>query len=413
MKRMLLRPISRRFAGGPDEAPIREAIVAINVQRITWLSVIFIFVHLVHIVIFWPYVPEAVTTSELWQNGVIVVHSAMLVAIGVFLPAVVILSRKKGGASRTLLTLIGAVDLWYLLGGASLAIVDQLVTPSITPLMIAAMGAAMVFALHPAVVAINYAIVLTFFLIGIAWTQANPDLLLTNRVNSISATGLGFGLAVLQWRNQVRTIRQRRRIEEQQQELEAKNLELMLLATRDALTGLSNRAQFMRDANQEVARMRRSGENACLIIFDLDNFKLVNDTYGHPAGDVLLKGVARILTLTLREIDLRSRFGGEEFAVLLLGASLTTGFDVAERLRATIAAETFQFGEQSIRVTASFGVALLSVGGGDPLEECYRAADAALYRAKNDGRNCVRCARAWDEPTTPDREYSGMLPRSR
>ena len=408
MRRNWIRQLIQIAQGEPGDPALREAILTINIQRVRWLSGIFALVHGAHIAIFWPYVPSAVSVEDQWKNGVIVVHATMLAAIGVFLPTLTLLRRRKGGSHLALRVLTGAIALWYLLGGASLAIVDQLVTANITPLLLATIGVAMVFVVPPVVAAVNYLLLLTIFSLGIGWTQTDPDLLLTNRVNSISATGLAFGMAVLQWRNQVRTIRQQRRIEEQQRELEAKNRELTLLATRDVLTGLLNRAQFVHDVNREVARMRRSGGEACLLLLDIDHFKQVNDTYGHPAGDDVLRGVAHILSRTLRVADLRARFGGEEFAVLLVDTSLAKAIDIAERLRAAIAAEQFQVGEDFVRVTASFGVAMLSVGGLDPLEECYRVADAALYQAKQAGRNCVRWA--GEVPSATAQPYVGLPP---
>ena len=129
-----------------------------------------------------------------------------------------------------------------------------------------------------------------------------------------------------------------------------------------------------------------------MIMLDIDHFKQVNDTYGHPTGDSLLVGLATMMARTLRSGDVVARFGGEEFAILLPDTALPEGLNVAERLREAIEQYPFSVGGQPVRVTASLGVAPLLPERNDAFNACYRAADNALYQAKNDGRNCVRFA---------------------
>lgn len=388
----MLKHIAPALAPGPDDEYLRSEIGALNSQRINRLLLIVLLVHLAHVVLFWPYTPGASSKTHLWRNGVIVAHTAMAaVLMVVFFPVKKVMERKKRLSSVHLSVMSGFVSLLYLSLGAALVIIDQLVTATITPLLVASTGVAVTIVVRPVVAAINYALVLAVSFVGVSWTQPSSDLLLTVRVNSITATGLGFGLALLQWRNQTLAIRQQRRIADQQRELEETNRKLTLLATRDALTGLLNRAQFMLDANREVARMRRAGTRGCLVMLDVDYFKQVNDTYGHPTGDSILVQVARVLPRVLRGSDLLARFGGEEFAVLLPDTPLPEGVHVAERLRAAIEAEPFLIGGRSVTLTASFGVAELVADDPDALERCYHAADKALYQAKEDGRNCVRC----------------------
>lgn len=374
----------------PANGRVLEQIGAINRNRITRILLILLPIHLAHVALFWPFVPDATLTPAVWRNGIILVHAAMVVVIIILLSIVLLLQPKSRNAATTFDGLAGVTGLLYLLCGAALAIVDQLVTTSINPLLIAALGVALVIFMRPIVAAGNYLLVLLFFVVGVAWTQPNPDLLLTIRVNSFTALGLGFGLAYLQWRHQVQTVAQGHRIAEQQQELEEKNAALEYLASRDAMTGLLNRARFLSEAEREVASHQRSGAPACLVMLDIDHFKRTNDTYGHPTGDHILVEIALILTRELRNGDLLARFGGEEFAILLPVTSLPEAIRVAEHLRTTIVERPFAFGERSIRVSASFGVAPLDCSG--TIDDCYRTADRALYRAKQDGRNCVRSA---------------------
>lgn len=386
----MLKPTYHLTGQGRVDNEIDSRIGTINRHRLTWVLSIFLIVHLAHVAAFWPFTHIPSTETERWRNEVILVHSALLAFIGVILPGSFLLERHCRKASAILNGIPEIVGLVYLLSGAALAIIDQRVTPSLNPLLAASIGVGVVIVTRPIVALFQYAVTLAAFLIGVAWIQKEPNLLLTIRVNSVTSIGLGLGLTIIQWRNQVRSLVQQRRINEQQRELEEKNRELTILATRDPLTNLLNRAEFSREVNKEIYRMQSLGMKACLIMADIDNFKLINDAHGHPVGDSILVEVAGIMRRMLRSTDIVGRFGGEEFAILLPGRSIEEGVQVAERLRGAINERRFVAGEQSIGVTASFGAAELKTGLSDALLQCYRAADRGLYQAKNDGRNCVR-----------------------
>jgi diguanylate cyclase (GGDEF)-like protein len=127
-----------------------------------------------------------------------------------------------------------------------------------------------------------------------------------------------------------------------------------------------------------------------MLLVDLDHFKLVNDTYGHLAGDDVLLAVATILQRAVRSVDLVARYGGEEFVIVLPETGKQGAIAFAERVRDRLAANSFTIsGRQDIRVTASIGVATYPSPGLDSVEDLFRAADSALYRAKGSGRNLV------------------------
>jgi diguanylate cyclase (GGDEF)-like protein len=151
----------------------------------------------------------------------------------------------------------------------------------------------------------------------------------------------------------------------------------------DHLTGLANRRRFERQLEREVARTERYGRPFCLLLMDIDNFKEVNDTYGHDAGDETLRHVANVIQSGTRGIDTGARIGGDEFAVILPETDLVHGLEVAERLRAAIAA--LDFGPVG-HITASLGVAELPTCA-HTQEELRAASDAALYEAKRGGRD--------------------------
>lgn len=160
------------------------------------------------------------------------------------------------------------------------------------------------------------------------------------------------------------------------------------LAHRDPLTGLANRRAFDEALRREVARARRSGAPLAVVALDVDHFKRVNDAHGHAAGDAVLVAVAARAAAALRAGDLLARVGGEELAALLPGAGLGAATEVAERVRAAIAATPLEGGGRSLRVTASLGCAALEPA--DPDGAALQArADARLYEAKRAGRDRV------------------------
>ena len=165
--------------------------------------------------------------------------------------------------------------------------------------------------------------------------------------------------------------------------------ELQRLATTDTLTGILNRRQFFVLGEQEVERSRRYSRELALLLYDIDHFKQVNDTFGHQAGDIVLQELAKLVHAQLRKNDLEGRVGGEEFAILLPETSISEAVVLAERIREIIESVAINIGETSLHITASFGVA--SVEEADvSLDSVYKRADSALYEAKNAGRNCVR-----------------------
>jgi diguanylate cyclase (GGDEF)-like protein len=162
------------------------------------------------------------------------------------------------------------------------------------------------------------------------------------------------------------------------------------LATRDSLTHIFNRRTFNDLAKRELARAKRYDHETTLLMVDIDRFKLVNDTYGHPIGDEALIHLVHILKDSLRLQDLYGRYGGEEFVILLAETPSEEAFQIAERLRERIASSSLQTHNHTIKMTVSIGVVTASGREGLSLELLINQADIAMYQAKAAGRNCTR-----------------------
>ena len=158
-------------------------------------------------------------------------------------------------------------------------------------------------------------------------------------------------------------------------------------AYKDALTGAPNRLAFDERFTAEYNRWLRYKNKMTLCLIDIDKFKGVNDTYGHKAGDIVLKTVAEKCMTKVRKCDFFCRYGGEEFALILPETNLSSAISVAETLRESIERCTFQYGNKSVPITVSCGLAELK--GKDTLDTIFKRADKALYKAKETGRN--RC----------------------
>jgi two-component system, cell cycle response regulator len=190
-------------------------------------------------------------------------------------------------------------------------------------------------------------------------------------------------------RSMLRIKRLQEELEERERQLLEANERLRHMSRTDGLTGLDNRRYLEQQLDMMYAHSERLGEPLSCVICDLDRFKSVNDTYGHHAGDAVLKQFAAILKREAREIDRVGRFGGEEFLMLLPGTVLDAAVTFAERVRKEVEGHTFTFDGGTLQRTASFGVAAWPHPRISNCDGIVRAADDALYVAKETGRNRV------------------------
>jgi len=183
-------------------------------------------------------------------------------------------------------------------------------------------------------------------------------------------------------------VRSMLRIKRLQDELEEKNRQLERLSVSDGLTGLFNHRHIHELLHDEFERALRSGTPLAVAMFDFDRFKSVNDTYGHPAGDRVLLGMADVLRATAREVDRLGRYGGEEFLAILPDTDIDEGAVFAERVRRQVAQYPFDVGrDEPVSLTVSAGVAGWPHELVNDRETLVRLADEALYAAKAAGRN--------------------------
>jgi len=162
-------------------------------------------------------------------------------------------------------------------------------------------------------------------------------------------------------------------------------------ASRDHLTGVYNRRFLSEVGEREFRRAGRHGHPLSLILFDLDNFKQINDTHGHLAGDKLLKGIAEVCQEATRQEDILARYGGDEFVILCLDTSREGACDLAERIRSEVEQAVISYQGQGLEVTASLGVTTLEDDDPQSIVDLIEQADQALYQAKRGGRNQVSC----------------------
>jgi two-component system, cell cycle response regulator len=209
-------------------------------------------------------------------------------------------------------------------------------------------------------------------------------------VNALQSGAHDYLLKPVNLRGLKAAIQQALAKQRQQLEDKRKFQELLQRANTDFLTGLCNRHHFQSQVQLEFERSFRYERSLSCLLLDVDDFKKINDNFGHCAGDEVLQRLGQLFAKHLRSSDLKCRYGGEEFVVILPEADSEVASIVAEKMRRFIARESFEFAAPPLRITASIGMATSERRNFSSAEELIRAADLAMLQAKRDGRNCVR-----------------------
>lgn len=227
-----------------------------------------------------------------------------------------------------------------------------------------------------------YSIPFLTYLSGLVIYQNDTDLLITNIIN-----GFIFFLAIILISTEIYNSNYEKIT--QNIILREINSKLNYISSHDPLTELLNRRSF---SNQVSEKMRIIGESkkiATLILIDVDHFKHVNDKFGHPVGDIVLKEVSNIIIKHIKTTDLATRWGGEEFLIFLFQTSINEAYALAENIRLEIQNKVTEADKFQIQITASFGISLLKDNFSNSFDTSFKAADVALYKAKNQGRNQI------------------------
>lgn len=362
-----------------DNNSISDECALANIQRLHYLSVIAIPLRIFIILTFNRSYDNLLMKT--WSQGIIISHLVLLVLmIGFCITTYKLKDKKEATTSINLLQYIAMAVI--MLSGVVIVTFDQLVTTSITPFLITCIVTGLVFLIRPLYSLIFYILSYILYYNLITLTISNNQILISNRVNGITSVGLGFLLSFILWKYNKTNITQRKLIESQQKQLE-------IIAYYDPLTDLPNRRLLDKFIKQELNSEDYKGHESVVIILDIDDFKEINDSYGHMIGDNILVQFSALLKENIRKSDIAFRFGGEEFIIIMSNTNLETGYLIAERLRKLIMNYKFNIGSRLIDITASFGVALLNRVSGDNIENYYSYADRALYLAKEAGKNRV------------------------
>ena len=375
-----------------EHARVVDAAAVSNLERVRWLSAVIASLNGLVVLVMAAQlsVSPANAQTHRWQVALLLAHAGM----GLAMVACGVASHRFRHASRTrwgyvLPRLVVALGMLF---SIAVAVIDQWVTPNITPFLIGCTVISVAIYIRPLIALYIYVASYAVFFVAMGWTQANATLLLSNRLNGVAACIMGWALSVMLWRKFTTIKLQQMQLEASNLQLQDKQRELERLTRSDGLTGLFNRNTFVELAENELNRAQRQGTATAILLMDLDYFKRINDTWGHPAGDTVLRHAALVTSSSVRSTDLVGRLGGEEFMVLLPATSLEGARRAAETVRRRMEANPARWNGLSIPVTVSIGVTGTTASQKRDFDNLYHDADQALYAAKQQGRNRVVAA---------------------
>lgn len=392
-KRSIKKAISSPMAHCEDIFSILPEIDLMNLRRIQLMAVIGMLLTAAHVVLFTFFTVADSEAEIFWRLGIRMTHSILFIIQTLLFIVTSYVKRKKITPPRQFIhTLVTLSILSMIMAGIALVTLDQLVTTAITPFLVICIIIATLFTIRPlaSIPVFLSTYLVYYFLIGLY--QPNLAILLSNRVNGLTAVAIGSFLALSIWRTTTRDFLQKQFIAKQQQQLEEKNNELALLAAVDGLTGVLNRRELDKSLSAVLATSNLNKQPLSLILLDIDHFKAYNDLYGHVHGDECLRRVAGLLLQSVRSPkDLVARYGGEEFIIILPNAPAEVARELAESIRAAIVGLRIRNeGNPPLHlVSASFGVLTASLPTTLNASRILNEVDTLMYAAKNQGRNLV------------------------
>lgn len=320
-------------------------------------------------------------------------YIAMIIVMFFFLSLFKFLSKKdtykKSTMSTVNLTFPGFILLWSI----CISLIDQLSSGQVIVYTVTAMAISIAPILEPIDIFIIYFIGQVIFIICLPLFQKSQHLLFGNYLNASTFSIVFFVISRMLYTSKINDFRNKKIIKENNIKLNDINMKLLAangklekLAETDSLTKIFNRRKCDEVLYQEWSNCKKLSIPLTVIMIDLDHFKIINDTYGHQAGDYVLKEVSKVIKDNLRNSDFVGRFGGEEFLIILPNTKIQIGYEIAESIRSKIS--NLKLAYSGMRVTISAGAKELSKNINSEIE-LLKAADTALYRAKEKGRNRV------------------------
>ena len=375
--RLLRRNLSLQRA---IDREVTEDAVSATVQRILRTAPVMAGGMFLAVLGFWLQDEPAGAIETLWREWIIKTDSLVgLLSLGFWLFARIVTKKKASRQMQTVL--VYAVVSFVIAAGLIITLLDHLVMASITPFVLSAAIVGTFYYLPPTKGLVVFGFSCLVFCVVFSLSGIVSETVLSSTlVNGTTAHAMGFALSVINWYNFRRTKLQEKIIAKQQ-------ARLTQMAYHDSLTGLPNRRFLDELVAREVTLVNDNQTKSCLIMCDIDDFKRVNDTFGHPAGDKLLKDFADVLQGEMPGGTTIVRLGGEEFVILTPQTSLEEAMILAERLRRIVEKHEFIVAQTPLPITVSFGVAALRGTEGD--RDYYSRADMALYEAKASGKNRV------------------------
>lgn len=368
-----------------QNATVIHDINVTNFARMKLILIIFIIVEILFILFNdIPYLMNP-SSNVIWNNSKYFILHSLNVVVS-FIGIILIKLLTKYGKNKFRLMnklLIPTLTILILSSMAIINALDQAKPGNVSSVFIANLiiFSAVIMLRFPLNLAV-YSIPFSTYLSGLVIYQNDTHLLITNIIN-----GFIFFLAIILISTEIYNSNYGKIT--QNIILREINSKLNYISSHDPLTELLNRRSF---SNQVSEKMRIIGESkkiATLILIDVDHFKHVNDKFGHPVGDIVLKEVSNIIIKHIKTTDLATRWGGEEFLVFLFQTSINEAYALAENIRLEIQNKVIEVDKFQIQITASFGISLLKDNFSNSFDTSFKAADVALYKAKNQGRNQI------------------------
>lgn len=367
-----------------ENRDIEKVLLSINIKRI-YIGFLIISPFSLGLFVHFRFLTEVSNaTEEIWRNGLATTHGIFSLSFVLMFLITHVYVKKQGSYLVGRMIQILSVTL-ILSMGIAITLYDLVLFNSIAPFLIATMVVGLIILTRPIHAILIQGSSLLVFL-GFVLTSSLSNTVITSIMsNAIMATSIGFIGSLLMFQLMKKQILQQRIVLKQQDDLEMLNRELKYLASHDDLTKLYNRRTFAEKIQKDISQVQNY--EAAIGLFDIDHFKQINDQFGHPTGDYILKALANLVLKELKSGEYFARWGGEEFILYFPNSTKEAAFHRVEEIRELIANYEFAYQGERLKVTVSFGITHLAGIMPAALDRAYTRADKVMYEAKEAGRN--------------------------